>query len=492
MANSDGWMSDDVLNAKKRRERDPNRASILPLYKGEEGVELAWPQWAVDTYNAFTLPSDTLKGYNPTTEDTIDFALGVGGVGLTTSAITKPDADLGMFLGAKAKNADLKKLAEANRMQEAGAPREDIWSKTGWWLKPDGEWAWEVSDDAFSFAPEVSDVLGKGEKVISSQPKKVLQHPELFDNYPPTPPPTLEEVRAMSPGEFKQRILSDNRGGEPIKAIGLEMGEDVNIGGLFYPNNKELSARGKSTEQLRKIALHEMQHAIQNAEDWKGAGANPEWTSHMVNRLERLAPPEWGEAKEIEKRILFYQEDKKDYLRHLKILQDELANIQAPKGGGGIFKRKDSGKIKNLQEKIEGVYGLLEYPTRMEKTLTERMKEIFSNKDFQDFVSTFNEFRSRFGKDPMDIYHSNEGEMIANITAQRMNMTEAERIATPPWKHFGDTVEYGEFFNTPIPPERQAWTFQEIESFITNYAQNPKGSLEDFNKQLKEAMNGRR
>ena len=42
-----------------------------------------------------------------------------------------------------------------------------------------------------------------------------------------------------------------------------------------------------------------------------------------------------------------------------------------------------------------------------------------------------------------------------------------------------------------LPLEDQAWTQEELNNFVEHYMKNPNGNLEDFNKKLKEAMNGR-
>ena len=132
----EGWMSDAELEAAKRRQPDPNRGQILPLYEGKTGVELAWPQFMVDMYNSVTLPRDTLQGYKPTISDATNFASGVASGGVGGSAIFPAEADVGMFLGRKAKGADLIRLAKAHQMEYDGASREDIWKETGWWQKP--------------------------------------------------------------------------------------------------------------------------------------------------------------------------------------------------------------------------------------------------------------------------------------------------------------------------------------------------------------------
>jgi hypothetical protein len=102
---SEGWMSDEEIAAKKAREVDEQRGTILPFRKDEEGLHWAMPQWMIDAKNALTLPRDTLEGYEPTHEDIINFGLTVGVGGVTGSAAGMvPEGAIGTFSGGKPKH----------------------------------------------------------------------------------------------------------------------------------------------------------------------------------------------------------------------------------------------------------------------------------------------------------------------------------------------------------------------------------------------------
>ena len=51
------------------------------------------------------------------------------------------------FAGEKAKTADLKRLAEAEKMLENGLPAEQIFKETGWLKGADGLWRFEITND---------------------------------------------------------------------------------------------------------------------------------------------------------------------------------------------------------------------------------------------------------------------------------------------------------------------------------------------------------
>ena len=455
----DGWLSDAEL----KRKPDPRRASILPLYKGEDGVELAWPQFMVDAFNAVTLPKDTLQGYQPTTEDALNFGLTAGVGGGVTSAIAKPKADLGVFLGAKAKGADLKKLAEANRMQESGAPREDIWKQTGWWLKPDGEWSWEMSDDAFQLPTEAVGRLkeeGSDFALIEE-----LAHPAM-EQYP-----TSYNMPSMSNG-FQQIPLD---GGLNLNSVEMELGD--RMGGMFDSKNKRIVARGKSEDQLRNIVLHEMQHAIQDVENWKGRGSNAEWTSYMKDKFLAKAPESWNKYNKLE-------DDYSSLTAQLSLTQENITNTR--------IRAQEDPDNQNWKSHLD-------FYTKKQKKYEEELSSIMekmhtlwqNNPEVGQYEDKLFEFFDKFGDDSFRSYIRNEGEMISNLTAARSNLTPSERAIIPPWEGFGNKVRYGDYEET-IPLEKEAWTDQDYNKFLEEWLKNPKGNLEEFNKDLKEAMNGKR
>ncbi len=132
----------------------------------------------------------------------------------------------GIFAGKGAKTADAVKLAEAQKLEQAGAEARDIWSKTGWFKSPDGQWRFELTDD-YSFL-EHPEFAPKG--------YEKLQHPDVQDAYP----------------EMWDRLQQSIRRADKPKGR-LEDGNTI-------------FAEGPTGEARRSVALHELQHAIQERE----------------------------------------------------------------------------------------------------------------------------------------------------------------------------------------------------------------------------------
>jgi hypothetical protein len=139
-----------------------------------------------------------------------------------------------IFIGKSAKTWDAASNVRAVEMEKAGADPRDIWSQTGNWRAPDGQWRQEISDVEARFTPDPQ------AKTVA----EVLSHPELFRAYP--------ELQSM-------RMTVDPTGQSSHFAGFGVLPEEITLG------------RGAT----KKTALHEAQHPIQEREGF-GAGANPD------------------------------------------------------------------------------------------------------------------------------------------------------------------------------------------------------------------------
>ena len=74
------------------------------------------------------------------------------------------------------------KGADAEAMEKAGASREEIWRKTGWWRAKDGQWRFEMPSTKMKDARELYSALIEGNN--ETKLEKILNAPELFKAYP--------------------------------------------------------------------------------------------------------------------------------------------------------------------------------------------------------------------------------------------------------------------------------------------------------------------
>ncbi len=150
-------------------------------------------------------------------------------------------AVLGMMAGPMAKTADKAALAKAESMLTAGAGRDEIWNKTGWFKGADDKWRFEISDhktDTKGYIQPGSEYEGTlGE---------IIKHPDAYKAYP-----DMQDMHSTY-GQIK----GANGAYGPVAT--LDGVESIAIG----------------SETPRSTGLHEMQHAIQYREGF-ARGGNP-------------------------------------------------------------------------------------------------------------------------------------------------------------------------------------------------------------------------
>ena len=154
------------------------------------------------------------------------------------------------FAGVKAKTADFKQLAKAQRMKSEGATAEDIFYATGWIKGKDGKLRFEIPDnlDKITF-----DKL-KGNKTVTLG--DIYDNEQLFKAYP-----FLRDIKVSK------------------KSLGKELGvytkNKFRIYNLFNPYGKiELDSKAlvSDAEMAKETLIHEIQHAIQEYEDFARGG----------------------------------------------------------------------------------------------------------------------------------------------------------------------------------------------------------------------------
>jgi len=141
----------------------------------------------------------------------------------------------GVFAGINALKADKVALVKAQEMTEKGVSPDEIWMKTGWALAPDGKWRFEIDDRPL----QITNGHGKLSDVIN--------HPELFDNYP-----DLKDV-IVRDDVYSSAAYHDKGGVNTPETIGLNPSEYLD---------------------KRRLLVHELQHALQHREGFD-LGASP-------------------------------------------------------------------------------------------------------------------------------------------------------------------------------------------------------------------------
>lgn len=150
---------------------------------------------------------------------------------------------LNIFVGPEARTADKVALAQAEKLKTSGADRDKVWNETGWGWDPRGRPYFEVDDSAARINPAMG-------ATSSGYGKNVVEHPELY-------------ATGYVPGKMSLRE------GEPR--------------GMFSALDNSIAVQAPDKAAQRSIALHEMQHGVDN-ERGSGHGA-----SYMFPHAEDVA-----------------------------------------------------------------------------------------------------------------------------------------------------------------------------------------------------------
>lgn len=271
---------------------------------------------------------------------------------------------LGTFGGVGAKTADMAKLAKAQEMHAGDAYPSDIWDATGWFRGVDDKWRFEIPDIGARASSGGRTDLNAGKPQTASQ---FLWHKPLYDAYP----------------ELRQYKIT---GEVPEWA-----------GGVQYPGQNTIGIKPGmlGEDRNRSIALHEMQHAIQEKEGF-AYGSNPRMfetpLKNYKNRMDGLAAHDALEA------------------------WHEQNPSKTP-------------SVADIQEMHKTLWGKDDLSPEAVHLAMNVKRDILQRAVDTDYA--------RFGALPgetkaEDVYHRTAGEVEARNVQKRRNMTLEELMALPP------------------------------------------------------------
>lgn len=222
-------------------------------------------------YDIFAQPfvdaSKALRG-GMTEQESQDFAfnsaLGLSGPG---GAALKPL--LAIFAGVGAKTANKAALQQAVELTAMGVGPKKVFEKTGWFSGADGKWRFEIPDDRAVINPNI---YGSGLPQIGKPARAAgeVWHKELYDAYP--------ELRDAY--------------------VRLQKGEGT---GRYFPpggagSSPVVQVEARTPNEARSIALHELQHSIQETEGFTGGGS-PE---SVLRRAQQVIAERGGDPRMVD------------------------------------------------------------------------------------------------------------------------------------------------------------------------------------------------
>lgn len=220
-------------------------------------------------------------GDNPTFGDVGEVLTTVSGSGLAASGknVLKTDpTQVNIFAGLRAQNPPSKTFKEAEQMVELGTNSDAVWRHTGWRKGQDKKWRFEIDDTKSKYnwetiKPEINKQTRQTGRVkIDTTVGEALAHNKLYEQYP-----ELRNARL---------VIRDQKDGAH---------------GAFYPSTGTIELSPKLSEDAaRKTLLHEIQHWVQNKEQFFSGANTAQYEGHPeVMKLlddQRAAREKWTRA----------------------------------------------------------------------------------------------------------------------------------------------------------------------------------------------------
>ena len=429
----DGWR--DTLE--EYRERYKGAANNYEGMTPEDADLYVWEEIMGDAYAGIDCFGQTASQYHTEAVRAID-----GGSGATpaqeaqrtSSAIQKEtsaasDRKTGpparfSYAGKNANGANLDSLREAQEMQAAGADMESIRKATGWHEGMDGKWRWEIDDSKMEYHRAGDALFGRNHPEYAEQQR--LEQKMLYGELTDT---EQARLRALTETWGRER----NRLSERVERGNARLEDVLDHEELFraYPQLRHVrvvfdetpkgvlgsfSAEGNQitiSEELRDapqdVLIHEIQHAIQNAEGF-AKGSNRQYWEEKLTNGDEIQSKGFQEARE---KLIQFQLDEAN--EEVLALRDQLEKAGELDDGFREYDRIwEEAERRGLDKKINEYYDLRE--------------------------NYYDQLHKPQRSVPSELYYNTAGEIEARDAANRRPMSSETRKRIKPDYGNGDTV----------------------------------------------------
>lgn len=429
----DGWR--DTLE--EYRERYKCAANNYEGMTPEDADLYVWEEIMGDAYAGIDCFGQTASQYHTEAVRAID-----GGSGATpaqeaqrTSSVIQKETSAASdrktgpparfsYAGKNANGANLDSLREAQEMQAAGADMESIRKATGWHEGMDGKWRWEIDDSKMEYHRAGDALFGRNHPEYAEQQRleQKMLYGELTD---------AEQARLRALTETWGRERS--RLSERVERGNARLEDVLDHEELFraYPQLRHVrvvfdetpkgvlgsfSAEGNQitiSEELRDapqdVLIHEIQHAIQNAEGF-AKGSNRQYWEEKLTNGDEIQSKGFQEARE---KLIQFQLDEAN--EEVLALRDQLEKAGELDDGFREYDRIwEEAERRGLDKKINEYYDLRE--------------------------NYYDQLHKPQRSVPSELYYNTAGEIEARDAANRRPMSSETRNRIKPDYGNGDTV----------------------------------------------------
>ena len=324
------------------------------------------------------------------------------------------------FAGQKASTANLKQLKNAQEMETLGADMKSIRKATGWFKGMDGKWRFEIDDSEMTYHRG-------GDAAFSRGHPDYAEYQKLMRKWMTGEVTAEEETRLRQMdetwgreyGRLSERVDRGNatledildhealfRAYPQLRRTKVEFADmPKNTMGSYSPSQNLITLSNELRNAPESTLVHEIQHAIQNAEGFT-RGSNREYWEEKLTSGDKIQSKGFQDARE---KLIQFQLDKaneealalKDKIEQAGELDDDLTEYD---------RLWEEAERRGLDGKINEYYDLLNnYYTQM---------------------------NSPGNSVPSELYYNTAGEIEARDAANRRSMSDWTRKMVPP--DYGD------------------------------------------------------
>lgn len=429
----DGWR--DTLE--EYRERYKGAANNYEGMTPEDADLYVWEEIMGDAYAGIDCFGQTASQYHTEAVRAID-----GGSGATpaqeaqrtSSAIQKEtsaasDRKTGpparfSYAGRNANGANLESLREAQEMQAAGADMESIRKATGWHEGMDGKWRWEIDDSKMEYHRAGDALFGRNHPEYAEQQR--LEQKMLYGELTDTEQARLRaltETWGRERSRLSERVERGNarledvldheelfRAYPQLRHVRVAFDETPKgVLGSFSAEGNQITISEELRDAPQDVLIHEIQHAIQNAEGF-AKGSNRQYWEEKLTNGDEIQSKGFQEARE---KLIQFQLDEAN--EEVLALRDQLEKAGELDDGFREYDRIwEEAERRGLDKKINEYYDLRE--------------------------NYYDQLHKPQRSVPSELYYNTAGEIEARDAANRRPMSSETRKRIKPDYGNGDTV----------------------------------------------------
>lgn len=324
------------------------------------------------------------------------------------------------FAGQKASTANLENLKNAQEMETLGADMKSIRKATGWFKGMDGKWRFEIDNSEMTYHRG-------GDAAFSRNHPDYAEYQKLMRKWMTGEVTAEEETRLRQMdetwgreyGRLSERVDRGNATLEDIldhealfqaypqlRRTKVEFADmPKNTMGSYNPSQNLITLSNELRNAPESTLVHEIQHAIQNAEGFT-RGSNREYWEEKLTSGDKIQSKGFQDARE---KLIQFQLDKAN--------EEALA----------------------LKDKIEQAGELGDDLTEYDRLWEEAERRGLDGKinEYYDLRDNYYTQMNRPGNSvPSELYYNTAGEIEARDAANRRSMSDWTRKMVPP--DYGD------------------------------------------------------